>query len=189
MCAYSVRKLAPLTMVGFRIITKSRIAGNMLNIIGECLILAFRKFIRLKKPCMNVFPGFRIPVGSSTVITLVWWSWFVILHFVFSWWSQILNCHSLGLCNTCYRLEPPIHHAPTEYDQIYRLLTGYNSGCQGVLAYISNNSTKISNKGAKTSNPPNNEKLPWTMAPPWGYSPYKPLQFVITLLNLCFVVN
>ena len=62
--------------------------------------------------------------------------------------------------NTCYRLEPPINHAPTEYDQIYRLLTGYNGGCQGGLPYISNNSTKISNKGAKTSNPPNNEQLP-----------------------------
>ena len=63
-------------------------------------------------------------------------------------------------CNTWYRLEPPIHNAPTEYDQIYRLLTGYNGGCQRVLSYISNNNTKISNNGAKTSNPPNNEKLP-----------------------------
>ena len=67
MHAYSVRKLVPLTVLGFRIITKSRIAGYMLNIVVGCLIPSFSKFIRLKKPCMNVFPGFRIPEGSSAM--------------------------------------------------------------------------------------------------------------------------
>ena len=61
----SVCKLIPSTILGFRIVPESRIAGNMLNIIGGCLSPAFRKFISLEKPCMNVFPGFRIPEGSS----------------------------------------------------------------------------------------------------------------------------
>ena len=46
MHVYSVRKLVPLTVLDFRIITKSRIVVNMLNIIDGCLILAFRKFIK-----------------------------------------------------------------------------------------------------------------------------------------------
>ena len=37
----------------------------MLNIIVGCLSPAFREFIRPKKPCMNVFPRFRIPEESS----------------------------------------------------------------------------------------------------------------------------
>ena len=89
-------------------------------------------------------------------------------------WSNKSAFASGTRCNTCYRLEPQIHHAPTEYDQIYRLLTGYNGGCQGVLPYISNNSTKISNKGAKTSNPQQWE-ITMNYGTPWGYSLYEPL--------------
>ena len=71
MHSYSVCKLISSTVLGFRIVTESGIAGNMLNIIGGCLSPAFRKFIRLKTPCMNVFPGFRIPEGSSSASTVM----------------------------------------------------------------------------------------------------------------------
>ena len=61
-----------------------------------------------------------------------------------SWYSVV----TLG-----YRFKPLIHNAPTEYDQIYRLLTGYTGGCQGVLPYISNTGIKIGSL-------PNNDTLP-----------------------------
>ena len=45
-------------MLGFRIVTKCIISVYVLNIIVGNLSPAFRKFIRLEKPCMNVFPVF-----------------------------------------------------------------------------------------------------------------------------------
>src|SRR5271154_4909331 len=58
MRSYSVRKLVPSTVLSFRIVTKCRVTVYVLNIIVGCLSPAFRKIIRLEKPCMNVFPGF-----------------------------------------------------------------------------------------------------------------------------------
>ena len=52
-------------VLDFRTITKGRIGVNMLNIIDGCLFLAVRRFIRLEKPCMNGFSGFRISERSS----------------------------------------------------------------------------------------------------------------------------
>ena len=57
MHSYSVHKLVPSTVLGFRIVTKSRITPNMLNMIAGCLFPAFRKFIRLKNPVWMFFPG------------------------------------------------------------------------------------------------------------------------------------
>ena len=58
MRSYSVRKLVPSTMLSFRIVTKCGVTVYVLNIFVGNLSPAFRKIIRLEKPCMNVFPGF-----------------------------------------------------------------------------------------------------------------------------------
>ena len=58
MRSYSVRKLVPLTVLTFRIVTKCRVTVYVLNIFVGNLSPGFRKIIRLEKPCMNVFPGF-----------------------------------------------------------------------------------------------------------------------------------
>ena len=58
MRSYSVRKLVPSTVLSFRIVTKCRVTVYVLNICVGNLSLAFRKIIRLEKPCMDVFPGF-----------------------------------------------------------------------------------------------------------------------------------
>ena len=73
MCIYSIRKLIPSMELDFRTITKSRIGVNMLNIIDGCLFLALKKFIRLEYPCMNSFPRFSIPEGSSPTVASWWW--------------------------------------------------------------------------------------------------------------------
>ena len=54
MHVYSVCRLIPLTVLGFRIITKSRIA---VNITAECLFPVFRKFMRLKNHVWMFFLG------------------------------------------------------------------------------------------------------------------------------------
>ena len=69
----------------------------MLNIIAGCLSPAFREFIRPEKPCMNVFPGFRIPEGSSSCSL---WS----CCFLSSW-----SCCLLSLLSCCL-LSPLCHH-------------------------------------------------------------------------------
>ena len=72
MRSYSVRKLIPPTVLSVRIVTKCRITVYVLNIIVGSLSPAFRKIIRLKKPCMNVFPGFsqvQDPRGIIIVIS------------------------------------------------------------------------------------------------------------------------
>jgi len=74
MRSYSVHKLVPLTVLGFRIATKCIITVYVLNIIVGNLSPAFRKFIRLEKPCMNVFPGFswvQDPRGIIITSTLM----------------------------------------------------------------------------------------------------------------------
>ena len=70
MRSYSVRKLVPLTVLGFRIVTKCRITVYVLNIFVGSLSPAFRKIIRLKKPCMNVFPGFSRVQDTQGIITV-----------------------------------------------------------------------------------------------------------------------
>ena len=54
-----------LDSTSIRVITGNKINVYVLNIIDECLILAFRNFLRLEKHYVNCFPGFRIPKGSS----------------------------------------------------------------------------------------------------------------------------
>ena len=68
MHSYSIRKLIPLTMLSVRIVPKCRTTVYMLNIIVGCLSPAFRKIIRLEKPCMNVFPDFSQIQDSRGII-------------------------------------------------------------------------------------------------------------------------
>ena len=72
MRSYSVRKLVPLMVLSFRIVTKCRVTVYVLNIFVGNLSPAFRKIIRLEKNPVwmffLVFPGFRIPEGSSMFV-------------------------------------------------------------------------------------------------------------------------
>ena len=49
MHSYSVRKLVPLTVLSFRLVTKCRVTVYVLNIFVGNLSPAFRKIIRLEK--------------------------------------------------------------------------------------------------------------------------------------------
>ena len=69
MHSYSVRKLVPSTVLSFRIVTKCRVTVYVLNIFVENLSPAFRKIIRLEKPCMNVFPDFSQVQDPQWIIT------------------------------------------------------------------------------------------------------------------------
>ena len=69
MCSYSIRKLIPPTVLSVRIAPKCRTTVYMLNIIVGCLFPAFRKIIRLEKPCMNVFPDFSQVQDPQGIIT------------------------------------------------------------------------------------------------------------------------
>ena len=74
MRSYSVRKLVPPTMLSFRIVIKCRVTVYVLNIFVESLSPAFRKIIRLEKPCMNVFPGFsRVQDPRGIITVFVGW--------------------------------------------------------------------------------------------------------------------